>query len=132
MIGSMLVKQSVSIPAVRAPARTLAGAVVGAVMVGVLAACHAPGPTKPTPPARLELIRSGTLTVPDACSANGSVIVAFTVYEGGQTGDIQPAAAPACLQQALTAWVASFRYSPQSARVPTSIEWLLVEAKKGS
>lgn len=128
MIGSMLVKQSVSIPAVRAPARTLAGAV----MVGVLAACQAPGPTKPTPPARLELIRSGTLTVPDACSANGSVIVAFTVYEGGQTGDIQPAAAPACLQQALTAWVASFRYSPQSARIPTSIEWLLVEAKKGS
>lgn len=124
----MLLKQPVSTSALRAPARILAGVA----MVSALVACQAPGPTKPTPPARLELIRSGTLTVPDACSANGSVIVAFTVYEGGQTGDIQPAAAPSCLQQALTAWVASFRYSPQSARVPTSIEWLLVEAKKGS
>lgn len=72
------------------------------------------------------------MNVPDSCRADGSVIVAFTVYENGQTGDIRPAAGPTCLQQVLTAWVASFRYSAQTSQVPTSIEWLLVEAKKGS
>lgn len=124
----MLHKQSASIAALHAVGRILAGAAVASVLV----ACQAPGPVRPAQPVPLELISTGKLTVPDTCSADGSVIVAFTVYESGQTGDIQPAAGPACLQQALTAWVSSFRYSPQSARIPASIEWLLVEAKKGS
>jgi len=80
----------------------------------------------------LELIRSGALEVPDACRAPGSVIVDFTVLENGQTSGISPAAAPPCLQQALTAWVASFRYAPVAAQTRTSVEWLLVEAKRGS
>ncbi|HEY4367188.1 MAG TPA: hypothetical protein VGN07_08105 [Steroidobacteraceae bacterium] len=78
------------------------------------------------------MIRSGELTVPTACEASGSVVVDYTVYEDGQTGNIKVPAVPGCLQQALTQWVASFRYSPQSSQVPASIEWLLVEARKGS
>lgn len=58
--------------------------------------------------------------------------MAFTVNPNGLTSQIQPAAAPACLQQALTAWVASFRYSPPATQIATSVEWLLVEAQRGS
>lgn len=101
--------------------------------LGVVAACHAPPAVRPAPPASpLQLLGSEPLQVPATCRAQGSVFVAFTVERNGTTRDIQPAAAPACLQQALTAWVASFRYSPQTGQVPASIEWLQVEARKGS
>ena len=46
--------------------------------------------------------------------------------------EFRPADAPECLQQALTAWVSSFRYSPVGEPTQASIEWLLVQAKKGS
>lgn len=102
--------------------------------LGVVAACHAPPEVRPAPPASpLQLLGSDPLRVPDTCRAEGSFFVAFTVERNGTTRDIQqPAAAPQCLQQALTAWVASFRYSPQTGQVPAGIEWLQVEARKGS
>ncbi len=80
----------------------------------------------------LELIGSTPLRVPDGCAVAGSVIVEFTVDAQGRTTDIRPASAPACLRQALTAWVGSFRYSPPGTQTRTSVEWLLVEAKRGS
>ena len=86
----------------------------------------------PVAPAPLQMIRSSELTLPPACESSGSVVVVYTVYEDGQTGDIDVPAAPKCVQQALTQWVASFRYSPQATQVPATIEWLLVEARKGS
>jgi hypothetical protein len=103
---------------------------VGAV-VTALAACQSlPSAGPPSPP--LQMIRSGELALPASCEASGSVVVAYTVYEDGQTGNIDVPAAPPCVQQALTQWVTSFKYSPQSAQVPATIEWLLVEGRKGS
>lgn len=97
-----------------------------------LTACQSV-PEKPAfPPSDLKLIRSAPLQLPATCTATGSVVVDFTVLESGQTDNIRPAQAPACLQQALTAWVASFRYAPVTTQTPSSVEWLLVEAKKGS
>ena len=98
----------------------------------VMSACQSIPAAGPVTPAPLQMIRSGELTLPDACEASGSVVVAYTVYEDGQTGNIDVPAAPRCLQQALIQWVASFRYSPQATQVPATMEWLLVEAKKGS
>ncbi|HWK75230.1 MAG TPA: hypothetical protein VNQ81_13220 [Povalibacter sp.] len=107
-------------------------AILGLVL-GVVAACHAPPEVRPAPPASpLQLLGSDPLQVPETCRAEGSVFVAFTVERNGTTRDIQPAAAPACLQQALTAWVASFRYSSQTGQVPAGIEWLQVEARQGT
>lgn len=89
-----------------------------------------------TPPravsAPLQLMESQALTLPDECQATGSVSVDFTVLRNGETGNIKPAAAPACVQQALTAWVSSFRYAPVTVDTPASVEWLLVEARRGS
>ena len=98
----------------------------------LIAACQSLPAAGPATRAPLQMIRSGELTLPDACEASGSVVVAYTVYADGQTGNIDVPAAPKCLQQALTQWVASFRYSPQITQVPATMEWLLVEAKKGS
>ena len=100
-------------------------------VAAVLAACQSPAPRATAPPA-LELIGSAPLNLPQSCSASGTVVVDFTVLENGKTDRIQPAAAPTCVQEALTAWVASFRYAPLANDTRTSVEWLLVEAKKGS
>jgi hypothetical protein len=103
----------------------------GVCLASLLTACQAPAPRETAPP-DLQLIGTAPLNLPEACSASGSVIVDFTVRPDGLTENIQPAAGPACVQEALTAWVASFRYSPPGRSTNTSVEWLLVEAKKGS
>lgn len=89
-------------------------------------------PSLQPPAVSLRLIESQPLVLPDACQATGSVIVDFTVRRDGATDNIRSAAAPQCVQQALMAWVSSFRYAPVSADTPASVEWLLVEARKGS
>lgn len=101
--------------------------------LGILSACQSSRPLQPElPAAPLQLLDSRALELPDSCQPQGSVVVDFVVLESGQTDEIRPAAAPECVQQALTAWVATFRYSPMGAKSPATVEWLLVEAKKGS
>jgi hypothetical protein len=101
--------------------------------LGILSACQSSRPLQPEfPAAPLQLLDSRALELPDSCQPQGSVVVDFVVLESGQTDEIRPAAAPDCVRQALTAWVATFRYSPIAAKSPATVEWLLVEAKKGS
>jgi hypothetical protein len=80
----------------------------------------------------LELLEAGAIALPATCDVSGSYFVQFTVYENGRVGAIKTPVAPSCLTQALTAWVATFRYSPPVAQVESGIEWMLVTAKKGS
>ncbi|HEY5808725.1 MAG TPA: hypothetical protein VIT67_12185 [Povalibacter sp.] len=102
-----------------------------ALIAGGMSACQAP-PARVPAPSSLELIGAEAIEVPDTCKATGSVIVDFTVLQSGQTTSIAPVAGPECLQHALTAWVASFRYAPVTSETRTSVEWLMVEARKGS
>jgi hypothetical protein len=94
-------------------------------------ACQTTPPLHPAP-SSLQLMESQSLVLPDACRPAGSVTVDFTVLRNGATDNIRPAAAPECVQQALTAWVSSFRYAPVSVATTATVEWLLVEARKGS
>ena len=48
------------------------------------------------------------------------------------TGDVQAPAGPACVQQALTAWVSSFRYEAPGQQIPSGVEWMMVTATKGT
>ncbi|HEY6644237.1 hypothetical protein [Povalibacter sp.] len=106
---------------------------VSLLSLGALSACQTSQRLQPeVPPSPLRLLESRALELPDSCQPQGSVVVDFIVLASGQTDAIRPAAAPECVQQALTAWVASFRYSPIGATFPATVEWLLVEAKKGS
>ena len=101
----------------------------GVIALGLLSGCHT-APVRQLPPAP-RLLSSEPLRLPDDCVASGSFVVEFDVDTSGRTGNIQPPPADACVQTALTAWVASFRYAPQSGEIPMSVEWLMVTAKKG-
>lgn len=111
---------------------SLRTAFVASLLAVCLAACQSVPERSVAPPAPLQLIRSAPLALPAACAATTSIVVDFTVLESGQTDEIRPAGGPECLQQALTAWVATFQYAPVQDRTRHSVEWLLVEAKKGS
>lgn len=113
--------------------RFMAASIVGAVIVvsGCQTAPTARPEAAPAPPS-LQLIESKPLVLADDCAASGSVFVEFTVLNNGHTSRVQPSPAPACVQQALTAWIDSFRYTPPAAATATGIEWMLVTARKGS
>lgn len=85
-------------------------------------------PSKPT----LRILQSDPLQVADTCEASGSYFVEFTVLSDGRTDGIKASGGPACLQQALTAWVSSFRYEAPGQEVPSGVEWMMVTAQKGS
>lgn len=95
-----------------------------------LAGCQTT-PTAPPAPA-LDLIRSQPLVLAEDCNASGSFFVEFSVLSDGRTGNIQAPQGPACVQQALTAWVSSFRYAPPGRDTPAGMEWMLVTAAKGT
>lgn len=94
-----------------------------------LAGCQ----TTPTAaPPSLQLIQSQPLVLAPDCKASGSFFIRFSVLSDGRTGEIQAPQGPACVQQALTAWVSSFRYSPPGQVTPAGLEWLMVTASKGT
>jgi hypothetical protein len=84
------------------------------------------------PPPPLRLIDSQPLVLAADCDASGSFVVEFKVLPNGRTDQIRAPAAPACVQQAMSAWVGSFRYAPPPTGTTASIEWMLVSARRGS
>jgi hypothetical protein len=102
------------------------------VALAVLAGCQVTPPAPQPSPPSLQLVSSEPLVLAPGCDVNGSVFVQFTVRADGSTDALKLPQAPACVRDALTAWVSSFRYAPPSADVPTGVEWLLVTARRGS
>lgn len=100
-----------------------------ALLVGaaVLSGCQTTPTRTPSVPA-LQLLDAQPLTIADDCEASGSYFVEFTVLGDGRTGNIQAPPGPVCLQQALTAWVGTFRYAPPGQQMPAGVEWLMVTA----
>lgn len=80
----------------------------------------------------LRLLEARPLAVAEDCEASGSYFVEFTVLSDGRTGNIQAPPGPACMQQALTAWISTFRYAPPGQQLPAGIEWMMVTARRGS
>ncbi|GFE79354.1 hypothetical protein GCM10011487_13540 [Steroidobacter agaridevorans] len=105
-------------------AALLAGAIA-------LSGCQTTPTSAPSKP-RLRILQSEPLKVADNCDASGSYFVEFTVMSDGRTDDIKASAGPACIQEALTAWVSSFRYEAPGQEIPSGVEWLMVTAQKGS
>jgi hypothetical protein len=104
--------------------------IVSVFLIG-LAGCAATGPRE-APAPDLQLIDSAPLTLSDDCRPRGSYVVGFTVDMQGRTTDIAPPDGPSCLRAALAAWAASFRFVPPTVPTPSSLEWLLVTAPRGS
>jgi hypothetical protein len=97
-----------------------------------LVGCQTPPSTPSVPPSTLQLIAAEPMQLPASCEAEGSYFVSFTVLEDGRTGAIRTPPGDACLAEALSAWVASFRYAPPVRPVQTGVEWILVSGKRGS
>ncbi|WP_129781658.1 YajG family lipoprotein [Peristeroidobacter soli] len=105
-----------------------AALILGAIALSGCQTTPTQAPVAPT----LRLLQAQPLTVADNCEASGSYFVEFTVTSDGRTGDIQAPAGPACVQEALTAWVSSFRYEAPGQEIPSGVEWMMVTARKGS
>lgn len=98
----------------------------------VLAGCQtAPVGSSAPPMPELKLLESQPLTLAEDCEANGSFFVEFTVLSDGRTANIQAPQGPACVQQALNAWVSTFRYAPPGQQVPAGVEWMMVTGRRG-
>lgn len=93
----------------------------------LIAACRSLPQIPPNP---LQLLSSQPLQLPAECVATQSIVIEFVIDTDGSPSKIAIAPAPACLQQALRTWVASFKYAPLPAALPTRVEWLLVTAPK--
>jgi hypothetical protein len=96
-----------------------------------LAACQSTPPVRPPTP-ELQLLEASPLQISRDCVAAGSYVVSYIVATSGRTNAIRAPDAPACVEQALTAWVESFRYAPPARATSATIEWLMVSAKRGS
>lgn len=105
-----------------------AALVAGAIVLSGCQTAPTRAPTEPT----LRILQSEPLKLADNCEASGSYFVEFTVLSDGRTDDIKADSSPACLQQALTAWVSSFRYEAPGQQIPSGVEWMMVTARKGS
>jgi hypothetical protein len=97
-----------------------------------LAGCQTTPTAPPAAPPSLRLMQSQPLVLAPDCNASGSFFVEFSVLGDGRTSNIQAPEGPACVQQALTTWVSSFRYAPPGQETPAGLEWLMVTASKGT
>ena len=100
----------------------------GAIVLSGCQTTPGKGPSKGT----IRILQSEPLKVPDNCEASGSYFVEFTVMSDGRTDDIKASSGPACIQEALAAWVSSFRYEAPGQEIPSGVEWMMVTAQKGS
>lgn len=108
------------------------GRTLAILALAVLAGCQLAPPAQQAPPSSLLLMESQPLALAPGCEASGSVFVEFMVRMDGTTDSLKVSQAPACVRDALTAWVSSFRYLPPTADTPAGVEWLLITARRGS
>jgi hypothetical protein len=103
-----------------------------ALLVGAIAlsGCQT-APSRGSSKGSIRIIQSEPLKVPDNCEASGSHFVEFTVKSDGRTDDIKANSGPACLQEALAAWVSSFRYEAPGQEIASGVEWMMVTGQKG-
>lgn len=123
-----------SCTAPRAPVGALAGAVLlSAVLV---AGCVSPGVQAPavTVTPELELLSAGRLDLPGECRPPAGAVyrARFVVLPDGRVAAVEPEPGPRCIQEALSRWVKGFRYRPLAAPASATIDWMAVEAPRGS
>jgi hypothetical protein len=119
--------------------RKIRRAAIALVALTLAAGCQPmvrPAAQAPEPPAT-QLLDAARLDLPTDCAvlSGRSYRMSYTVGLDGRTGNlgaITPPDAPRCLQAALAAWVASFRYAPVAQTETLTADWMLVTARRGS
>ena len=106
-----------------------------AVTLLAMAGC-APLPREPaaTPPAPLHLLGAESLELPEGCEpVQGRVYrTRYVVQPDGRVTDTTSSSGrDGCIEEALRAWVSSFRYGPIDSEMPVVIDWIAVTAARG-
>jgi len=86
----------------------------------------------PDPPLAPQLVSSSPLQIASTCEINIAVDIDYSIQLDGTVTDLSLSDAPACAREALTAWVSSYRYAPQSATLATGFAWMRVVGERGS
>ena len=91
----------------------------------------------PAPPPPVQLLDAARVELPTDCTvpAGQPYRLSYVVGVDGRPGNpdaISPPDAPACLQEALRTWVATFRYAPVTEAERLTADWMLVSARRGS
>jgi hypothetical protein len=94
-------------------------------------------PTAPPLAPPTQLLDAARLELPQDCAVppGRTYRMSFVVGTDGRTsgsGMITPPDGPPCLQQALTSWIATFRYAPPVQPEQVTADWMLVSARRGS
>jgi hypothetical protein len=115
-------------------ARSRASALACGASLLALGGCAALAPPAAAPPPPLQLLSSGSLDLPADCEpARGAVYRTHYVVEvDGRVTGATSDTGDGCVQQALRAWVTSFRYQAIGEAMPVVIDWLAVSASRGS
>jgi hypothetical protein len=97
-------------------------------------ACTGPSAVTRLPAPDPQLLESGVLQLASDCRPRtGEVYRAeFDVQPDGRVGNIRTTGSTACANEALARWVASFRYNTRESPIGTAVDWMLVEAPRGS
>jgi hypothetical protein len=102
------------------------------VLVAIAGCQTTPQRQTPDPPVRPQLLSANALQIASDCEINTSVDIDYFVEPDGTVANLSLSDAPACVRDALTAWVSSYRYAPPSAPVATGFAWMRVTAQRGS
>lgn len=96
-----------------------------------LAGCAATSPR--VPPVPLELLDADSVVLPADCAPGRGVVyrTAFVVQGDGRVAGIASQSGSGCVQQALEAWVSTFRYRPVAEATPAVVDWMAVTAARG-
>jgi hypothetical protein len=115
---------------------------VGARAVAILlamvlvAGCVSQGGQLPvgTAAPELELLEAGRLDIPGDCRPRAGAVyrASFTVMPDGRVTGVEPEPGPRCVREALSRWVNGFRYRPLPEPASATIDWMAVEARRGS
>src|SRR5688572_12108649 len=100
-------------------------AVIALSIFGLITACGGPSAVKTSAP-DLQLIESGSLSLPADCEPRAGEVyrAEFEVGPDGHVQNVRTNGTANCAQQALAAWVSTFRYNSRQSSVETVVDWM--------
>lgn len=91
-------------------------------------------PPVTAPPSPVQLVSAGELNLPSECAVTSGAVyrTLFEVQPDGRVAAPRSAepGGDGCVQEALRAWVGTFRYAPIDAPTPVAFDWMAVTASR--
>jgi hypothetical protein len=97
-------------------------------------ACSGPSAVSRLPVPDPQLLESGALQLASDCKPRAGEVyrAEFDVQPDGRVGNIRTTGSATCANEAIARWVETFRYNTRESPIGTAVDWMLVEAPRGS